>query len=319
MRILVTGCAGFVGPWLVAELVRAGHVVVGTALHEAPAEGVEGGRLIAANLLDEGDASAVAGHARADACIHLAGWSHVGDSWLDPAAALEANALAGVRTALALARAGTRRLVFVGTSEVYGIVGPSELPLHEGSPLRPANPYAASKLAAEEMLRVLARPRGLSLTIARPFSHTGPGQTTKFVCPAFAEQVARAARGELDAILHGDLSPRRDFLDVRDVVRAYRLIAEADLPDRTLNIASGRSIPVGEVLQRLLALAGLPPAVARLDPARLRPVDLPELRGSHDALTAATGWVPEVPFGRTLADLLEHFGCPVGEGRGGAD
>lgn len=308
MRILVTGCAGFVGPWLVAELVRAGHTVVGTALHEAPAEGVEGGRLIAADLLDEGDARAVADHARADACIHLAGWSHVGDSWLDPAAALEANALAGVRTAQALARAGTRRLVFVGTSEVYGIVSPEELPLREESPLRPANPYAASKLAAEEMLRVLAKPGGLSLTIARPFSHTGPGQTTKFVCPAFAEQVARVARGEQDAILHGDLSPRRDFLDVRDVVRAYRLIAEGDFAGRVFNIASGRSVAIGDVLAKLLSLAGLPGTTARVDPARLRPVDLPELRGSHDALRSATGWEPAIPFERTLADLLAHFG-----------
>jgi len=296
-----------VGPWLARELASAGHTVVGTALDEAPGDAIEGGTLIAANLLSSADVDRLLAIAKADACIHLAGLSHVGDSWQDPAGALEANAVATMRLATACARAGTKRFLFVSTSEVYGIVTPEELPLRESSPTKPANPYAASKLAAERMLALVAPHAGLEVVVARPFSHTGAGQSPKFVCPGFAEQVARVKRGELDTIRHGDLSPKRDFLDVRDVVRAYRLLIEGGFAGRTFNVASGVSTPIGAVLATLLEMAGLPATVAEVDPARIRPVELPELRGDYAALRAATGWGATIPLRDTLASLLEHF------------
>ncbi len=307
MRVLVTGCGGFVGPWLTRELVAHGHVVVGTALDATPAELVEGGVLLAADLRVQSEVDAIVKNARADACIHLAGMSHVGDSWQFAADAIDANATVAVRVAKALDVAGTRRFVQISTSEVYGIVKPEALPLTESSPLRPANPYAAAKLAGEEMLRVLAPTMQMSITIARPFSHTGPGQITKFVCPSFAEQVARVMRGELDEIAHGDLSAKRDFSDVRDVCAAYRLLLDDSCAGRTVNIASGKSYAISEVLAMLLELAGLPETRARLDPARLRPIELPELRGDASPLHAATGWTPRHALRDTLADLLKHF------------
>ena len=307
MRVLVTGCGGFVGPWLARELVEHGHVVVGTALDATPADHVEGGALIAADLRSQREVDDLAKAARAEACIHLAGMSHVGESWKHAADAIDANATVAVRVAKALDAVGTRRFVQVSTSEVYGIVTPDALPLTESSPLRPANPYAAAKLAGEEMLRIIAPTMKMSITIARPFSHTGPGQTTKFVCPSFAEQVAQVKRGELDVIAHGDLSARRDFSDVRDVCAAYCLLLDDACAGRTFNIASGTSHAISDVLAMLLDLAGLPDTKARLDPARLRPIELPELRGDASALREAIGWTPRFALRDTLANLLRHF------------
>jgi len=307
MRVLVTGCGGFVGPWLTRQLVAHGHVVIGTALEAAHAELVEGGALIAADLRSQQQVDALVKGARADACIHLAGMSHVGESWQFAADAIEANATVAVRIAKALDATGARRFVQVSTSEVYGIVKPDALPLSESSPVRPANPYAAAKLAGEEMLRVLAPTMKMTVTVARPFSHTGPGQTTKFVCPSFARQVALVARGELDQITHGDLSARRDFSDVRDVCHAYRLLLDDSCAGGTFNIASGKSHAISEVLEILLDLAGLPYTRARLDESLLRPIELPELRGDATALRTATGWAPRHELKETLSDLLSHF------------
>lgn len=305
MRILVTGAAGFVGPWLVRELAAHGHVVIASAMDPVELREAEGGLCIAADLTDSAEVFALVNQARAEAVIHLAGWSHVGESWAQPGAAIRSNIEATATLFDTWAATGTaRRFLFVSTSEVYGVVKPEALPLNERSPIAPVTPYAATKLAAEQMLRVLSARRAAAVTIARPFSHTGPGQSPRFICPGFAEQVAQVEEGVLDRIRHGDLSPRRDFLDVRDVVRAYRLIVEGDYGAQTFNIASGIAVPMQQVLDTLCELGGVDPSIAELDHARLRPVEVPVLQGDSTLLKEATGWVPGYSLRETLADIL---------------
>lgn len=307
MRVLVTGANGFVGPWLTAELAAHGHTVVATGMVGGIMPHAEHGRLVPADLTDPSAVDSLLASAKPNAIVHLAGMSHVPDCWERPAEALETNTVATTRLFASAARHGARRFLMVSSSDVYGIVRPEELPLRETSPLRPASPYAVTKLASEFMLQSLSRTHPLELVIARAFTHTGPGQTTRFVCPSFAEQVARVADGLAEEVRHGDLSARRDILDVRDVVRAYRMMLEAPVAGRIFNVCRGESVPMSEVLAQLMRLAHVHPEHARLDAARLRPVDLPELRGAPDALREATGWAPEIPLAQTLAELLATF------------
>jgi GDP-4-dehydro-6-deoxy-D-mannose reductase len=200
------------------------------------------------------------------------------------------------------------RVLLVSSAEVYGLVTPNELPLHEDGPFRPVSPYAVSKAAAELLGLQAWLGRGLEVVRARPFNHTGPGQQPAYVVPALAEQVAEVARSGADHLDVGNLGARRDLSDVRDVVRAYRLLLAAGEPGEVYNICRGRSELIEDVAHRLLALAGIDVPLV-LDPARVRPVDLPDLRGDPARLRAATGWQPEIELDETLADVLASFGC----------
>jgi GDP-4-dehydro-6-deoxy-D-mannose reductase len=185
-------------------------------------------------------------------------------------------------------------------------VEPSELPLTEDSPLRPASPYAVSKVAADYLGLQAWLGHGLPVLRVRAFNHLGPGQTDKFVAPALASRIARAERDGGDVLPIGDLSARRDFTDVRDVVRAYRLLMEHGEPGQVYNVCSGVDLAVQDLADQLLAQATIPLRF-ETDPALLRPVEVPVLRGSHERLTAATGWRPEIPIAQTLTDLLEDW------------
>src|SRR5690606_23288546 len=204
------------------------------------------------------------------------------------------------------AATGVKRVLAVSSADVYGIVTPDELPLTEDSPLRPASPYAASKVAADYLGLQAWLGRGLPVMRVRAFNHLGPGQTDKFVAPALASRVARAERDGGEVITVGDLSARRDFTDVRDVVRAYRLLMERGEPGEVYNVCSGVGVAVPDVAARLVARSRVPLRV-EVDQALLRPVELPVLRGSHDRLTDATGWEPEISIDQTLTDLLEDW------------
>ena len=292
MRALVTGARGFVGPYLVDHLESAGDEVVGLGpeVDITDAEAIR---------------SAVAA-ARPDAVYHLAAASHVGSSWSAPAEVLRINAEGTLNLLLAAEAAGASRVLVVGSAEEYGIVDPSALPLAETAPLRPVTPYGASKVAAEVVGLQAFLGRGLPVVLARPFNHLGPGQSDRLVASTLAHQVARNERDGTDVIMAGDLTPRRDFTDVRDVVRAYRLLVERGEPGEAYNVCSGVAVPVSEVADALIAHAGRPMRI-ELDPARLRPVELPVLQGDPSKLRAATGWAPEIPLEQTLADLLRWW------------
>jgi GDP-4-dehydro-6-deoxy-D-mannose reductase len=291
MRALVTGAKGFVGGWLTDHLVRSGD------------------ELADFGDVDVLDAEAVRdalGAARPDAVYHLAAASHVGSSWSAPVEVLRVNAEGTLNVLLASEAAGAERVLVVGSAEAYGLVAEAELPLAEDRPLHPVSPYGASKAAAEVVALQVQRARGLAVVVARAFNHLGPGQSDRLVASTLAAQVAQNERTGHDVILAGDLTPRRDFTDVRDVVRAYRLLVTSGTPGEAYNVCSGVDVAVSAVAEHLVGLAARPMRV-ELDPERLRPVDLPALRGDPAKLRAATGWAPEIALERTLADLLEWW------------
>lgn len=295
MRALVTGAGGFVGRHLVRHLTACGDEVVTTD----PSHG-------GADITDAAAVTAEVGRAEPEVVYHLAGWADVGGSWANPTVAFRVNA-EGTLNVLAAARdAGVQRVVAVSSADVYGKAEPDEMPLTEESPLRPASPYAASKVAADYLGLQAFLGYGLPVLRVRAFNHLGPGQADKFVASALASRIARAERDGGEVLAVGTLTARRDYTDVRDVVRAYRLLAEHGEAGDAYNVCSGTDLAVQEIGDMLLARS-----TSRLrfetDPDLLRPVDQPVLRGSHDKLTRATGWQPEIPIDQTLGDLLDDW------------
>jgi len=203
------------------------------------------------------------------------------------------------------------RVVLISSADVYGPVSTERQPITEVHPAQPRSPYGVSKQAAEALGLQYHRAHGLDVVIVRPFNHLGPGQSPQFAAPAFALQIAAAEQVGGGEILHGDLSAKRDLTDVRDVVRAYRMLAVSGEPGEIYNVCSGTAVAMSDLLDMLVAEATVP--IRRiLDPARLRPVELPVLQGSHAKLTEATGWEPEIPLPRTLADVLADARSRVG-------
>lgn len=291
MRVYVTGASGFVGTRLKPALEAEGH-----------------GVRAADREVDVTDRSAVAAaltSARPDAVVHLAAQSSVADSLRAPHEAWRVNFL-GTRAVLqAVAdRAPRARVLVVGSADQYAPTEPGSAPLDETTPLRPRNPYARSKAAAEQLARLAAR-GGLDVVCVRAFNHTGPGQTPRFVVPDFAQQIARIADGLVEPVMRvGNLESVRDFLDVRDVVAAYLRLLDPAVPADVYNVASGRGRSVASILDRLCELAGVSPRIER-DPSRHRPTDW--LVGDPTRLATATGWRAEHDFDATLAAVLQSF------------
>jgi len=289
VKALVTGARGFVGPYLTAHLESMGDEVIGvdTDMDIVDAEAVR------SRLADE----------MPDVVYHLAAASHVGDSWHAPTEVLRINTEGTLNVLLAAHEAGAERVVIIGSAEQYGQVPESMLPITEDTPLRPVSPYGASKAAAEMLGSYMVRGRDFPVVLVRAFNHLGPGQSDRLVGSALARQVAENERRGSEEILAGDLSPRRDFTDVRDVVRAYRLLAERGVPGEAYNVCSGRAVAIRELADTLIELAGSPMKVV-LDAERLRPVDVPVVLGDNAKIVRDTGWTPEIPLEQTLADIL---------------
>jgi GDP-4-dehydro-6-deoxy-D-mannose reductase len=306
VRVLITGAAGFVGRHLTAACAETGHEPLGVGREPEGPPGLAG--YAVADLLDEGAARSAIANLRPDAVVHLAAIASVPQSWSDPRGTLDNNVGATVNMLDAVREeAPDTVVVAVGSGEVYGPVPEERLPVGEDETLRPQNPYAVSKAAADLVAGFYADAHGLRVVRARPFNHVGPGQSDAYVVSAFARQIADAERaGETRLELYtGNLQPRRDFTDVRDVVRAYVLMAEFG-EAAVLNVCSGVSVPVADILARLAALTDLE-VEQRTDPSRLRKHEVMDIRGSHDRLTQATGWQPEIALEQTLADTLDWW------------
>jgi GDP-4-dehydro-6-deoxy-D-mannose reductase len=197
-------------------------------------------------------------------------------------------------------------VLVVSSAEVYGVVAPDDLPLREDAPTGPATPYAASKLAAEAFALQAWRGYRQPVMVVRPFNHIGPGQSPNFAVPALAKRIIEARKSGATSLRVGTLTTRRDFTDVRDVVVAYRLLLEHGAPGEVYNVCSGRDVAISEVAAQLLELAGASLELVT-DPALVRPVDVPVLRGDAGRLQAATGWTPSIPLATTLADVLASW------------
>lgn len=292
MKALITGAGGFVGPHLTAELVAAGDEVVGLDLRNGP------------NLLDADGWRAVVAQHRPEVIYHLAGWSDVSGSWQEPTRTFQVNAVGTLSILEAALAADTARVVLVSSADLYGTVAAEDQPITEEHPVQPRSPYGASKQAAEALGMQYHRAHGLGVIIARPFNHLGAGQSPRFAAAAFAAQIAEAEHRGRGNVAHGDLSARRDLTDVADVAAAYRLLALRGEPGQVYNICSGVAVSMQSVLDRLIAQATVPVSTS-IDPDRLRPVELPVLRGSYEKLQQATGWQPRRSLDDTLRDVLD--------------
>ena len=288
MRTFVTGASGFVGTWLSRHLAACGDEVY--PLRDE------------FDIADEGAVGREAARAQPDVIYHLAGLTHVGRSWEAPAETFRVNAL-GTLVLLEVARKlePRPRVIVVSSAEVYGITG--SVPVTEDAPLRPVTPYAASKVAAEYLGLQAFLGHGLEVVRVRPFNHVGPGQAESFVVAALARRVVEAERTGSAEIRVGNLTPARDFTDVRDVVRAYRLLAVQGVAGEVYNVCSGVALPITAVLDEIVSLAASP-VVPVDDPTLARPVDLPLLVGDGSRLAALTGWKAEIPLRQTLVDVL---------------
>jgi GDP-4-dehydro-6-deoxy-D-mannose reductase len=294
VRALVTGAAGFVGRHLVAWLEHEGDEVIETDRH------------LGTDVLDPEALRRLLTDTRPDAVYHLAGQADVGGSWTSPTETFRANAEGTLNVLVAALGAGVERVLAVSSGDVYGRVPGEELPIGEDRPLRPVSPYGASKAAADVVALQAHLGHGLAVVRARPFNHLGPGQSDRFVAAALASRIARNELEGLDAVPVGNLSPRRDFTDVRDVVRAYRLLVERGEAGEAYNVCSGLDMAVQDVADRLVARAERPMALVA-DPELARPVDTPVLRGDPTKLQEATGWTPEITLDQTLADVLDDW------------
>jgi GDP-4-dehydro-6-deoxy-D-mannose reductase len=315
VRWLVTGANGFVGGHLVERLaLTAGRELFGLVRPgSAPGDGYA--RLEADLLEPEAVARAVE-TARPDRVVHLAAQSSARDSWTDAEGTLRTNLLGLLHLLEALrSRKLAPRVLVVGSSEEYG-APENDAPVRESAPLRPASPYAVSKVAQGYLALQYALAHGMPIVRTRTFNHTGPGRGAGFAESSFARQIAEIEAGRREAVLSvGNLDAVRDFSDVRDVVRAYELLIERGVPGEVYNVASGRGFSIGEILERL---RGLSPArvEVRRDPALLRPVDVPRIVGDASRLRETTGYAPEIPIERTLFDLLAHWRERVRSGEG---
>lgn len=297
MRALITGSQGFVGQYLRQELEENGYEVLG--LDVQPGEST-----IQADLLNPEQIKATVKQAKPDAMFHLAGQADVAKSWKIPQRTMEINVIAAVNLMEAVRVFDpSMRMVLVGSSDQYGNLGEAGRLVSEALETHPQTPYAVSKKAQEEMARVYVRAYGMNICMTRSFNHGGAGQRLGFLIPDFASGIVKVERGEAKSLKVGSLTSRRDFTHVRDVVRAYRMIAEKGKPGEVYNVGSGVTYSAQEILDKLCEMAVCPIPVEQ-DPTRMRPSDTPVICCDHTKLTVDTGWEPQIPLEDILSDTL---------------
>ncbi len=306
--VLVTGAAGFAGGHLVELLGRDGPVEGWFRPGDPPSAALQGlGEGVtwrAVDLRDETAIESALADLRPAAIYHLAGAANQGASWAQTDVTFDLNVRVTHRLLRAVARhVADARVLVTASAAVYA---PSDAPLSEDARVAPATPYGVSKLAQEMLALGAAREEGLDVVVVRPFNHIGPRQDPGYFAPAFARQIARIEAGlESGPMRVGNLTPRRDLTDVRDTVRAYQLLMRHAQRGETYNVCRGEALAIGDLLD-LLRAAATRAVEVEIDPAKLRPVDLPILLGDHGRLTARTGWQPEIPIAQTLADILDE-------------
>ena len=294
MRAAVTGSSGFVGSHLVPYLRSHGDDVVTIDRTGIPP----------VDVTDAAEVRDVLRAARPEAVYHLAALSHVGQSWDAPEAVFRINAVGALNVLRGCIDAGVERVLVAGSADVYGVVGPEDLPLTEESRIRPVTPYGASKAAADVLALQAYLGDGLGTLRVRAFNHTGPGQSVSMLVPGLAQRIADAERAAGSKVKIGRVDVVRDLSDVRDVVRAYRLLVELGTPGDAYNVCSGRGVSVRDVAETMLSMSKTPLELV-IDPELVRPVDVPRLVGDPARLRVATGWEPQIPLDQTLRDVLD--------------
>ena len=308
-NILITGISGFVGSYLADYFIRHEkeihiHGFDLVAPHCSPGSDIH---FHLADLLDKGLAEELIQQIRPAVIIHLASFSSVGDSWRDPIKSFKNNTniflnLLEITHSLKI----PCRILSVGSSEEYGIVKNGDLPLTEDKPLNPVSPYAVARVAQEQLSHIYAKGFGMDIVCTRSFNHIGPGQTDKFVVSSIGKQFAEIKKGEREKLHIGNTAIIRDFLDVRDVVRAYYLLIKKGRGGETYNICSGQGISVAQIIALYAEISGLDPQV-ETRPELLRPVENPVVTGSFEKLAAHVGWQPEITLMNSLRDIYAYW------------
>ncbi len=318
MRALITGINGFVGSHLADLLVSLGSVDThGTVLRsDEPLNNIahllDRLTLHQADITDVERIAALVETIRPDRILHIAGQAFVPTSLRDPLGTFRANLLGGLAVLEAARRVYTQTgtgpsVLVVSSGEVYGVVSKQQLPIIEEMPINPNNPYAASKAGLDLIAQQYARAFGIDVVIVRPFNHAGPRQNPAFVVSDFARQVALIALRQQEPVIHvGNVDVQRDFTDVRDVVRAYWMLFERQTDEIVFNVASNRPVHIRDILTQLAAISGLDVEV-RQEPDRVRAYDAPAISASYERLNKATGWVPSIPFRKTLEDVYSYW------------
>ncbi len=314
MKVLITGTTGFAGSHLVEYLF--GHQpqveVYGIRRWRSPMENIahltDRLELQETDLTDYHSVYRTLEKIRPDIIFHLAAQSFVPTSWNAPAATLETNVIGQTHLFEAVRSLSLDPVIQIAcSSEEYGLVHPDETPITENNPLRPLSTYAVSKIAQDYLGYQYFQSYGLKVVRTRGFNHTGPRRGEVFVASNFAKQLARIKAGLDEPVIRvGNLEAKRDFTDVRDMVRAYWLAATKGRPGEVYNIATGDAIVIKDLLDRLIELTGVEVEI-REDPERMRPSDVEILIGDSSKFRADTGWEPQIPFEQTLRDIVEYW------------
>lgn len=310
MRIFMTGATGFAGSHLVDNLLARGAEIF-SLVHQAtshqPLAQHKNIHLIEGDLLALESLETAVAQARPDVVYHLAGQAYPARSWQQPGLTLAVNSVGTANLLQAVVKYGRPRVVVVTSAEIYGEIQPEDLPITEKTPPAPHHPYGISKWTAGLLIPLFWRRYGLPVVEARPFNHIGPRQALGFVVPDFASQLASMRAGQRQKqMMVGNLESMRDFTDVRDVVRAYELLAERGAPGEAYLICSGQPVKIEAILQKLIAVSGLDVEIV-MDPERMRPSDTPCLYGSYAKIEAQTGWEPQIGLEQSLADILAEW------------
>lgn len=313
MKSLIIGGAGFVGAYLVRHLMNdLGQDVVVTKMprEQVKVDGVDMNSIQVCDLdiLQKESIVALFREIRPDYIYHLAAQSSVSVSWKNPALTVDVNVKGGVNILEALRELEDKpRVLFIGSGEEYGHILPGETPIKEGNVPRPGNIYAATKVCQNMLAKIYADAYGLDVMMVRAFNHIGPNQLPLFVVADFCKQVAEIEAGNREPVMKvGNLSAKRDFTDVRDVVRAYALLMKSGCAGETYNIGSGHAIAIEDILKQILDHSSVEIRV-EVDPERLRPVDVPIIEADTTKVYEATGWKPEISLEQTIRETLDYW------------
>ena len=315
-KALIIGAAGFVGGYLTEALLKAGYEVYATKLEFEKIEGT-GATVYNMDVTSVTETGAVIADVKPDAVFHLAAQSSVKLSWEKPYLTLNVNiigALNVLEACRALSETGkSPRVLLIGSAEEYGKVTPEQCPIKEDLSCAPKNLYALSKLTQNGLGRIYAESFGMDIITVRAFNHTGPRQAPAFVLADFCKQVAEIEAGKKEPVISvGNLEAMRDFTDVRDIVKAYILLAEKGRGGETYNVGRGQAVKIMSLLEMILKEAKCPIEVRR-DEARMRPSDVPLHVADTEKIRNDTGWQPTLTLAETVKDTLDYWRSAVAE------
>lgn len=306
-RGLIIGAAGFVGSYLIKEMYANDMEVYATKLSHEKFENPNA-KMYDLDIMDKDAVTALLFEIRPDYIFHLAAQSSVGLAWKNPGLTVDVNIKGSINVMDSVRELFYKpRVLLIGSGEEYGHIRPGETPISEENALRPGNIYAATKVCQNMIANIYAKAYDLDLMLVRAFNHIGPGQAPMFVVSDFCKQVAEIEKGLREPVmLVGNLAARRDFTDVRDVVRAYVRLIQQGIPGETYNVGSGQAREIREILNLIVSMSDAEITV-EIDPNKIRPVDVPVIEADITKLNQLTGWRPQISIEQTIQETLDYW------------